>query len=132
MSYAGVKIAAPIAVAEYNLENAEGQLRRELIAQVKEQFKILPDISNVIKLKKDIIVAERKLGYLQHLHGELIDIFVYCISIPLYFANKITFGTMFQLNQAILKFMQQITFFLSSRESLIILRATAKRIRELG
>ncbi len=132
-TYVTKKIAKPIIQLDYALESREGQLRRQLIANIQaETNKQLPEIGEIITMHQNLIKTELKLTYFQSFYDRIGGILPYFFMISSYVSGKITFGALMQSSSGFGRILECLSFFVHNREGIVGLKATVMRINELS
>lgn len=132
-SYISKLVGKPVVRYQYNQESLEGALRRRLIEQIEKPRKdqILPDISYSQNNFVLLIKYERILIYLKKIYDRIAHSIPYVITMPKYFAGKMTLGSMVQTGTALSRLITEVSFFINNIDKIVEITATLQRIKDL-
>jgi ABC-type uncharacterized transport system fused permease/ATPase subunit len=125
------RVAKPIIKLDYKLENAEGLLRKNLVNNIANNIRKVPNINDVTEKFLSMCNAKRNVAYFDRVYLRVGMLIPWALLIPMFMKNQITFGTVKQSVAAFDHMMESFSFFVHQRENIVIIIASANRIVEI-
>lgn len=125
------KVANKLIIAEYHQESLEAELRRDIISYNNSDRIELPSLKTIIANWQELALRQKHLSWYTSFYGQISVIFPYCMLIPLFLSKTILLGTLFSTASAIEQVLGSLSIFVESRDLVVDLSMTSRRLKEM-
>jgi len=124
------KMAAPLVDLEFQQEAKEAELRRDCIRAV--ELKTPYPLLGAIKENWNLLATRNKvLAYYTSFYSQIGVILPFVMLLPMYLSHAILLGVLFQSSSAIEQVLQSMSIFVESRDLVVDLSMTSRRLGEM-
>lgn len=123
-------LANPLVKLDYEQQNREGDLNRELITFVKQNGSV-PSLEAVKLNWLELAYRNKLLGFFQSGFSQVSAILPFALLAPSYFTGFITMGVLWTTADAMGKLLESISYFVDKRDVIAQTEAVLKRLEEL-
>lgn len=124
------RVASKLVSVEYVQESREATLRKDIL-QAFSTKSTLPDLKSIMENWKELALRNKYLSYYTSFYSQISVIFPFIMLIPLYLDKSIMLGTLFATSSAIEQVLGSLSVFVESRDLIIDLNMTCRRLKEM-
>lgn len=126
------KVSNKLVAVEYVQESLEAELRRDIIFYNNNPQRLeLPSLRSIVANWQELALRQKYLSWYTSFYGQVSVIFPYCMLVPSFLSHTILLGTLFSTSSAIEQVLSSLSVFVESREIVVDLSMTSKRLMEM-